>query len=431
MRVLITAVGGRGDVAPFTGLAAALRAAGHSVTIAGQPEYKSLVVGCGLEFRQLPGTRGMFDDPRWVRGSGGAASAVGAIRLTMRVMTEHVRAVHAGMVAVAAEIKPDVLALTGVATLGGYHVAEGLGLPGLELVLQPAHPTADFPPSFVTGRSLGGFGNRVAGRAVDAGMNIGVTGPVRKIRRELGLPRLRAREALFGPPEARRLPVCYGFSPAVVPRPADWPESCVVAGYWWPQRPQSWTPPPELEEFLNSGAPPVFFGFGDLTPANTAEFIELAVAAGRQAGVRLVIQAEQTGAFERQADQRIADDFFVIGDMPHDWLFPRMAALVHHAGAGTAAAGLRAGVPAVTVPVLADQPFWAARLAALGTGPPPIPRGRVSAAALGAAIRDAVVRPSYRARARAVSTRLAAEDSAAPVISLLARLGGNVSTTKR
>jgi sterol 3beta-glucosyltransferase len=423
MRVLMTAVGGRGDVAPFTGLAAALSAAGHTVTIAGQPEYKSLVVGCGLEFRQLPGTRGMFDDPWWVRGGGGPASAAAAIRLTMRVMTEHVRTVHAGMVAVAREIKPDVLALTGVATLGGYHVADGLGLPGLELVLQPAHPTADFPPSFVTDRSLGRFGNRVAGRAVDAGMNIGVTGPVRKIRRELGLPRLRAREALFGPPEARRLPVCYGFSTAVVPRPADWPHSCVVAGYWWPQRPKSWSPPPELEEFLNSGAPPVFFGFGDLTPANTSEFVELAIAAGRQAGMRMVIQAEQTGAFERQANQRIADDYVVIGDMPHDWLFPRMAALVHHAGAGTAAAGLRAGVPAVTVPVLADQPFWAARLAALGTGPPPIPRGKLSAAALAGAVRDTVTRPSYRARTQAVSRQLAAEDSAAPVISLLARLG--------
>jgi sterol 3beta-glucosyltransferase len=283
----------------------------------------------------------------------------------------------------------------------------------------------------VTDRSLGRLGNRVAGRAVDVGMNIGVTGPVRKIRRELGLPRLRAREAFLGPPEARRLPVCYGFSPAVVPRPADWPDSCVVAGYWWPQRPEIWSPPPELEQFLSSGPPPVFFGFGDLTPANTTEFIELAVAAGRQAGMRLVIQAQQTGAFERQADQPSADDFVVIGDMPHDWLFPRMAALVHHAGAGTAAAGLRAGVPAVSVPVLADQPFWAARLAALGTGPPPIPRARVSAAALGAAIRDAVARPSYRTQAKAVSRRLAAEDGAAPVIRLLARLGGNVSTTKR
>jgi UDP:flavonoid glycosyltransferase YjiC (YdhE family) len=97
--------------------------------------------------------------------------------------------------------------------------------------------------------------------------------------------------------------------------------------------------------------------------------------------------------------------------------------VVHHAGAGTTAAGLRAGVPAVTVPAIADQPFWAARLATLGVGPPPIPRRQLSIAALAAAIRDGVARPSYRTRAQALSRRVASEDGAAPVISWLARLG--------
>jgi sterol 3beta-glucosyltransferase len=250
-----------------------------------------------------------------------------------------------------------------------------------------------------------------------------VAGPVRQVRRELGLPRLGPREAFLGPPDSSRWPVCYGFSQAVVQRPADWPDSCVVAGYWWPERPASWSPPPELQNFLDTGPPPVFVGFGDVTPANTSEFIELAAAAGRRAGMRLVIQAGQTGAFETQVAQHSTGESIVIGEVPHDWLFPRMAALVHHAGAGTAAAGLRAGVPAITVPVLADQPFWAARLAAHGAGPPPIPRGRLSVDALAWAIRATIARRSYRAQAEAVSRRLAAEDGAAPVIRVLDRLG--------
>ena len=118
-------------------------------------------------------------------------------------------------------------------------------------------------------------------------------------------------------------------------------------------------------------------------------------------------------------------DSIVIGDLPHDWLFPRMAAVVHHAGAGTTAAGLRAGVPSVTVPVLADQPFWAARLAALGVGPAAIPRRQLSVAALAAAVRDAVALPWYRTQAQALSRRLASEDGAAPIMSCLARLGGS------
>jgi UDP:flavonoid glycosyltransferase YjiC (YdhE family) len=416
MRVLIASAGGRGDVAPFTGLAAAIRAAGHSVTITSNDEYESLVVGCGLEFRPLPGTHGMFDDPRWIQDLGGHASAAKLIRL----LAEHVRTLNKAILAVARQDTPDVLALSGIATVAGYHVAEGLGLHGMDLLLQPGHTTADFPPSFVSGgRSFGRIGNRAAGMAMTTGLALAMAGPAREIRRELGLPRRGIREALTGEPDGSPWPVFYGFSPAVVPRPADWPDTCRVTGYWWPRRPAGWRPPAELEEFLASGPPPVFFGFGDMTPDDPGQFIELATAAGCQAGVRQVIQAEQTDP----ASAGRPDDSIVIGDVPHDWLFPKMAAVVHHAGAGTAAAGLRAGVPTVTVPVLADQPFYAARLAALGVGPLPIPRRRLTVAALAAAIRDAVARPSYQTRAGALSRRLASEDGAAPVISMLARLG--------
>jgi sterol 3beta-glucosyltransferase len=415
MRVLIASAGGRGDVAPFTGLAAAIRAAGHSVTITSNDEYESLVVGCGLEFRPLPGTHGIFDDPRWMQDLGGHASAAKLIRL----LAEHVRTLNKAILAVARQDAPDILALSGIATVAGSHVAEGLGLPGMDLLLQPGHTTADFPPSFVSGgRSFGRFGNRAAGMAMTTGLALAMAGPAREIRRELGLPRRGIREALTGKPDGSRWPVFYGFSPAVVPRPADWPDGCQVTGYWWPRRPAGWRPPAELEEFLASGPPPVFFGFGDMTPDDPGQFVELATAAGCQAGVRQVIQAEQTDP----ASAGRPGDSIVIGDLPHDWLFPKMAAVVHHAGAGTAAAGLRAGVPAVTVPVLADQPFYAARLAALGVGPPPIPRRRLTVAALAAAIRDAVARPSYQTQAGALSRRLASEDGAAPVISMLARL---------
>ncbi len=419
MRVLIAAFGGRGDVAPFTGLAAAISAAGHSVTIVSSDEYENLVVGCGLEFRSLPGTRGMFEDPRWVQGTGGPASAVGLIRL----LAEHMPTVQKALLAVARQDAAEVLVLTGITAVAGYHVAEGLGLPGMWLMLQPLHPTADFPPSYVSGRSFGRLGNRAAGTATAATMALGMSGPARDIRRELGLPRRGIREAFLGQPDAGRWPVFHGYSPAVVRRPADWPGSYQVTGYWWPMRPTGWSPRAELEEFLALGPPPVFFGFGDMTPENTSDFIELAAAAGRQAGVRQVIQAEHAGPGPGPAGRPPAGDSIVVGDVPHDWLFPRMAAVVHHAGAGTAAAGLRAGVPAVTVPVLADQPFWAARLATLGVGPSPIPRRKLSVAGLATAIRDAATRPSYRTQAHALQRRLADEDGAAPVITFLDRLG--------
>jgi sterol 3beta-glucosyltransferase len=418
MRVLIVAVGGRGDLAPFTGLGVAIRAAGHSVTVATHDGSEGLVSGCGLEFRSLPGSQSMLDDSRWLQGKAGSASPVRMIRL----VAEHMRRLHGGILAVARQDGPDVLALTGMTALGGYHVAEGLGLHGMGLLLQPMAPTGEFPPSFVAARSLGRLGNRSAGRAAAATLALGLAGPATEIRRELGLPPRSAREAVLGQPDARRWPVFHGFSPAIVPRPADWPDGYQVTGYWWPARPAGWNPPADLERFLDSGPPPVFFGFGSMTPDDAGDLTKLAAAAGRQARVRLVIQA---GQGDPPSAGRSPGDSILIGDVPHDWLFPKMAAVVHHAGGGTTAAGLRAGVPAVTVPHIADQPFWAARLAALGAGPPPIPRRRLSVPVLAAAIRDAIARPSYRTQAEALSRRLASEDGAAPVISMLARLGGS------
>ncbi len=388
MRVLIVTVGSRGDVAPFTGLGTALNAAGHSVTIAGYEMFAGLVTGCGLEFRALPGDQRLLDAETWQRGSTGP---LGAARL-VRLIGDHLREVHTGILA-AARAGADVLLLTGLSSIGGYHIAEGLGLPSMGLALQPVYPTSEFPPSIVTAHSLGRWGNRAAGRALVLLGAPALAAPVRDLRADLGLPRLGAREAIFGRQDATRWPGFCGFSPAVVPRPADWRDGLEVTGYWWPARPPGWGPPADLENFLSAGPPPVFIGFGSMTPAGVDRLSDLAAAAGRQAGVRMVIQAGRAGL--AQAGEPPGDSI-VIGDVPHDWLFPQMAAVVHHAGAGTAAAGLRAGVPAVSVPMVGDQPFWAARLAALGTGPRPIPRRRLTAPALTDAIQEAITRPSYR-----------------------------------
>jgi sterol 3beta-glucosyltransferase len=413
MRVLIVTVGSRGDVAPFTGLGTALHADGHSVAIAGYQMFADLVTGCGLEFRPLPGDPRLLEAARWQRGGTGPA---GAIRL-VRLIGDHMREIHAGILATARQ-GADVLLLAGMSVIGGYHIAEGLGLPSMGLALQPVYPTGEFPPSIVAARSLGRWGNRAVGNAMVVMGLPALRGPVQELRAELGLPLLGTR-ALFRRVDAEHWPVFHGFSPAVVPRPPDWRDGLAVTGYWWPERPAGWSPPADLENFLNAGPPPVFFGLGSMTPADADRFSDLAATAGRQAGARMVVQTGEAGL--AKAGQP-PGDAIAIGEVPHDWLFPRMAAVIHHAGAGTAAAGLRAGVPAVSVPMIADQPFWAARLAALGTGPPPIPCKRLSAQALVAAIRDAITRPSYRVQAQAMASRLAREDGTAPIVDALARL---------
>ncbi|MDQ3901833.1 MAG: hypothetical protein M3319_15790 [Actinomycetota bacterium] len=134
------------------------------------------------------------------------------------------------------------------------------------------------------------------------------------------------------------------------------------------------------------------------------------------AGVRAIVQAGW-------AEVSVAGDHVLqIGDVPHEWLFPRMAAVVHHAGAGTTAAALRAGLPAVTVPVIADQPFWANRVHRLGAGPTPVPFAELTAERLAAAIRAALDQPRHRQRATGLARLINGEDGADAVLTRIRRL---------
>jgi sterol 3beta-glucosyltransferase len=418
VRILIAAVGSRGDVAPLTGLGTALRGAGHDVTVASFGVFEELVTGCGLGFRLIPGDPQLLQasqqGQRWQEGGTGPLSA---IRFT-RLVAELMRDVNAGILQ-AARQDTDVLLAAGMAWFGGYRIAENLGLASIGLALQPAHPTRQFPPPGLMTRSLGSWGNR----ALASALMIAGAGALDRSSKPLwdaeGMP--GSIRELYRRQEATRWPFIYGLSPAVVPRPADWREGIEVAGYWWPAHPANWTPPADLERFLAAGPPPVFVGFGSRNPADAARLTGIVAAARRQARVRMVIQA---GWANLGAALEEDDDVIVIGEAPHDWLFPKMAAVVHHAGAGTTAAGLRAGIPTVGVPMITDQPFWASRISALGAGPAAIPYKSLSAGSLTAAISDVVSRDSYRTRAQAMAKQLASEDGTLPIIRALDRLTG-------
>ncbi|MEU4533969.1 glycosyltransferase [Streptosporangium sp. NPDC023825] len=415
MRVLIIGIGTRGDVAPYTGLGGRLRVAGHEVAIAAHEPYAEMVRACGLEFRPIPGD----PLPLLPAGKGGLPAGRGRERTSMAarvgMFAEYERQTGDGIVA-AAERGADVLLLN-VPASAGIHVAEAMGVPSMGVYLQPVDPTGDFSP--VLGaftRSLGRWGNRTASRLAFTTPSPVYLG-ARRLRARLGLPGATAA-ATYRRRESTRWPVFHGFSPSVLPRPADWREGLEVAGYWWPEDPPGWRPPAKLVDFLDAGPPPVFVGFGSMGSGPLARAGEAAVTALRRAGLRGVLQ---TGAAGPDLG---GDDVFHAGDVPHSWLFPRMAALAHHAGCGTTAAGLRAGVPAVGIPAMTDQRLWASRLAALGVGPAAIPLGHLSAERLAAALDAAVSERSYRDRAGILAGRIEAEDGAGAVVEAVGRIGG-------
>jgi sterol 3beta-glucosyltransferase len=416
VRVLIVTSGSMGDVAPYTGLGARLAGAGHEVTIATHAGFADTVSAAGLPFQPLPGDlRAILPQARGQDGTSSGTGPRALIRL-LRIARPLVSELGDGIAAAVAATGAEALLLSTVVAPLGYQVAEAAGVPWAGAFLQPILPTAAFGPVLAGGRSLGPYGNRLLGRLTEAGARPLYARPIRDLRARLGLRTVDPRRLEAA--QRHRYPTFHGFSPAVVPRPPDWPRSHEVVGYWWPERPPGWTPPAELTAFLAAGPPPVFVGFGSMAPGHGARLAGPVLAAIRAAGVRAVVQAGWAGL-----EVESAADVLSIGPVPHDWLFPRMAAVVHHAGAGTTAAGLRAGVPAVAVPVLADQPFWARRLHELGVAPPPVPLSSLTADRLAAALRAVTADPHPAARAAALSARITAEDGTARLLDWLATTG--------
>lgn len=414
MRILIVAVGTAGDVLPYTGLGARLQAAGHEVTIAAHAPFEAIVRARGFGFHPLP-----MDPREELESRDGQrvlrTSPLAAARYA-RMYARHWGALGEAIEAAAGDA--DLLLLSAMGWLG-IHVAEGLGIPSLGVYLQPLDSTTEFPPWLLTTRSLGRRGNRVA---ADLARTLGqwpFRGVVADLRARLGLAPITPTE-LFRRLDARRWPIYYAFSPTVVPTPADWQPGREVVGYLWPEPVPGWRPPAELCDFLAAGPPPVFVGFGSMPASRSAELGETVVRALRDAGARGIIQGGHAGL-----SAAASEDFLTIGEVPHDWLFPRTAAVVHHGGAGTSAAGLRAGVPAVAVPLAADQPFWAQHLVRLGISPGTVAFRRLDAESLGNAVHAVTASSRFRDRSAALARRIAAEDGAGAIVRGIERRFGD------
>jgi sterol 3beta-glucosyltransferase len=273
-----------------------------------------------------------------------------------------------------------------------------------------AFPTFLPPLRFSLGRAY----NRLTyGLMLRAGWPA-LAGPLNAWRAEtLGRPPWRSIEQLLW--EQRELGAVwlYGFSPSALPQPDDWPERHHVTGYWFLAPPAEWQPPGDLLRFLDAGPPPVYVGYGSLRPADAGRLtgvVRRALALSEQRGVLLA------GGLVREA---ATPNEFYVDDVPHGWLFPQMRAVVHHGGAGTTGAGLRAGVPSVITPFLGDQYAWAELVAKHGAVPRVGPANKLTAEKLARAIDRAVNDEAMRARAAALGARIGAEDGVGAAIKLI------------
>jgi sterol 3beta-glucosyltransferase len=415
MRIAVIAPGSRGDVQPYIALGNGLQQAGHLVSLVTHTDFQELVETHGLEFWPL---KARVQDI--AQGINLRAPLEGGNFL--RILSQMSREAQRGALTLAkggwAACQGMELLIAGIGGLfTGIALAEKLGVPLLQAYYIPFTPTEAYP-SFLFPRLPFGpraVWNRLSYHLVQQMMWQGFRVADKLARREvLDLP----PAPFWGPYGAKCLqgtPILYGYSPAVIPRPADWPERVHVTGYWFLEEADAWTPPDALAEFLAAGPPPVYVGFGSMGSQKPEETARLIVQALARAGLRGILHTGWGGLQGVDLPQTV----LMVDAVPFSWLFPQVAAVVHHGGAGTTSAGLSAGVPSVVVPFFGDQPFWGRKVAELGVGPAPIPRRKLTAERLAEAIQIAVDDEATRQRATDLGARIRAEDGVAAAVAVV------------
>lgn len=411
-RITILALGSRGDVQPFVALALALRGRGHHVRIAAPQDYAPLIQEYGLPWHDLGGLiREQMDMHRVAAMLDGAGNP---LRFALDTLPQ-IRPLVSRLLADADAAAHDADALV-VSTLGlypGLSVAEKRSAP---LIVTHFHPLAETSaaqhvnfPAWPSPLPLRSRYNRLTHFLGSHGLWQLLRGPLNRARREsLRLPPLSPLALVRRVQDALAQPL-YGYSRQLAPLPEHAPADLPVTGFWLLPRSPNWQPDPVLLHFLSSGPPPLYIGFGsNLTGRTPDALTALYVAALERTGQRGILFAGW-GDF---GNITLPPTVLRIADAPHDWLFPQVAAVIHHGGAGSTAAAVAAGVPSVAMPFLGDQFFWAQQLHRLGCGPPPLHRQSLTAGGLAHTMDDLLRNERYRTKAASLGAKIRAETGA-------------------
>ncbi|OBT99139.1 hypothetical protein VE01_02267 [Pseudogymnoascus verrucosus] len=414
MNIAIHVVGSRGDVQPFVSLGQVLREKyGHRVRLATHPNFKSFVEENGLEFFSIGEDPAelmafMVKNPGLLPNIGTLKSGdIGRRRRGMyevmkgcwrscietgngmedvdysRIFTGPSEHLDRPFIADAIIANPPSFA--------HVHCAERLGIPLHLMFTMPWSPTQSFPHPLSTihhSNTEPSMANLISYALVDIMTWQGLGGVVNRFRTKT--LHLEPVSLMWAPGMISRLriPFTYCWSPALIPKPEDWGSHIFLSGFYFLSLGSSYDPDTKLRAFLESGHPPVYVGFGSIVVDEPDVMTKIIFEATKKAGVRALVSKGWGGLGTDELD--IPNNICMIGDVPHDWLFKHVSAVVHHGGAGTTAAGILAGCPTVVIPFFGDQPFWGAMIERAGAGPAPVPYKKLTADALAAGILKAI-----------------------------------------
>lgn len=412
MRAALICNDTRGGIQPYVALGMGLRAAGHEAVVVAPENYAGFVSARNVEFRGLRGdVQAVLQNPEYAEQL--ERGFLASHRLMVRLLTESIRDWTRDALEACRGADLIVGGFGGMMT--GQAVAEALGVPFVQAHLQPLTPTGAYPgllmPDRLRGRSR--WLDRLSHRWSRQVFWQPLRGPINTARREVLGP--APFWGNIGTPRRDGDLVLHGYSPHLLPRPSDWPSGVHITGYWLLDHEAGWTPPAGLVEFLDAGELPIAVGFGSMSLRDAEATTRLVLDAVRRTGQRVVLLS----GWGKMGASDLPSWAFVVESVPHDWLFPRVALSVHHGGAGTTGASLRAGVPSVIVPFGADQPFWGWLLGSRGLGAQLIPRKRLTAEKLSSAIRAVVGDDAMRHRASELGRQIREEDGVAGAVNIL------------
>ena len=413
MKILINTFGSRGDIQPFIALGKGLQRAGHDVLICTAEGFRAFVEGHGLPYAHMDNA--MYEMMQSQTGKAAMEGSKGVWALYKQVGPMIRRALDDEWTAAQA-YQPDLI-VHHPKSLGSYAIAEKLNLPlVLALPLPLYTPTRAYPvPMFGGNLWLGGWFNRMSYSLLRLA-NVAYAKQINDFRTTvLGLPAQSRFADSLRRADGAPVPVLYPYSPHVLPVPPDYPPHVHVTGDRFLDQASDWQPPTALVDFLQAGPPPVYVGFGSMSGTRGEARAQMVVDALTQAGQRGVL-VSGWGGLEAAT---LPANILMLPDLPHDSLFPRMAAVVHHGGAGTTAAGLRAGKPTLICPFIADQPFWGRVIHDLGVGPAPIPQKQLTTAKLAAAMHTLTRDAPMQQRAADLGAKIREESGVANAIRVL------------
>lgn len=398
MRVTIITIGSHGDVLPSIAIAKSLIEHGHKVRIAALESSKEAVISEGIDYLHLSG-----DAKEVIRLLIGKDVKTLEYFKSLNTLLDPMEHTFLEDIERCCE-DTDIVAYSVLGSIA-YHVAISKKIPCIRMLFVPLDPTSEFPA--MTAPILGKFPlyNRFTYLAGDYLWLNFTKKRLNKWRKKLGLSVVKKfpyRKMEDNTP----VPTLYAFSESVLNKPKDWGKHIEISGYWFSDESKQYEPTESIKEFLQKNKETIYIGFGSMVGGDFSNLFSKVIKGVQLTGVSAIISSGWGGL----SSEKVPDTIMMVDYVPHDWLFNQVSMVVHHGGAGTIAAGLRAGKPTIVVPFGGDQPFWGNQIYKIGAGPKPIPIKSFNSKLFAKRIKEVQTNNKYKENAARIKEILIKED---------------------